>query len=117
MSGKLLSFIAAGVLAVCGLAFAAQTEDKAPTHTTVDQISNLPEESMVILQGNITQNLGEEMYVFTDSTGNINVEIDAEDLNGLNLTPDQTVIITGEVDKNGDVNEIDVEEITVVPQS
>ncbi len=117
MSGKLLSFIAAGVLAVCGLAFAAQTEDKAPTQTTVDQISNLPEESMVILQGNITQNLGEEMYVFTDSTGNINVEIDDEDLNGLNLTPDQTVVITGEVDKNGNVNEIDVEEITVVPQS
>ena len=55
----------------------------------------------------------EEMYVFTDNTGSIDVVIDEEDMEGLNIGANDIVIIEGEIDQNGDNIEVDVEEITL----
>ena len=70
---------------------------------SVEQIQGLNDDTYVILQGNITQALGDEMYVFSDGTGTINVEIDDDDWNGLNVGPNDLVVIRGEIDKNGNV--------------
>ncbi|MDI5434721.1 NirD/YgiW/YdeI family stress tolerance protein, partial [Salmonella enterica subsp. enterica serovar Kentucky] len=42
----------------------------------------------------------ERLYVFKDATGTINVDIDHKRWNGLTVTPQDTVEIQGEVDKD-----------------
>ncbi len=84
---------------------------------SVEQIQGLNDDTYVILQGNITQALGDEMYVFSDGTGTINVEIDDDDWNGLNVGPNDLVVIRGEIDKNGNVVEVDVDEVTLANQA
>ncbi|MBQ8661346.1 MAG: NirD/YgiW/YdeI family stress tolerance protein [Alphaproteobacteria bacterium] len=78
---------------------------------TVSQIGNIEEDATVTLRGNLTQNLGNDTYVFTDSTGNINAVIEAGDWNGTTFNPDTVVFVTGQVNKNGDITELDVTEI------
>ena len=82
--------------------------------TTVQEALDLNDEAKVVLQGNIVNSLGDEKYTFKDSTGEIVVEIDDEDWHGVKVTPEKTVEIIGEVDK--DANEptkIDVDAVTV----
>ncbi len=93
---------------------AASGENEETAIMTVSQIGNIEEDSIVTLQGNLTQNLGNDTYVFTDSTGNINVIIEAGDWNGTTFDPEAVVMISGQVDKNGDVTELDVTEIQAV---
>ena len=86
-----------------------------PTKTTIEQAKNMPDESFVIIEGTITSNLGDETYVFTDSTGSINIEIDDEEWNGINPNTNEVIMIQGEIDKDGNIVEIDVEEV-MMPQ-
>ena len=82
--------------------------------TTVQEALDLNDEAKVVLQGNIVNSLGDEKYTFKDATGEIVVEIDDEDWHGVKVTPEKTVEIIGEVDK--DANEptkIDVDAVTV----
>ncbi len=98
--------------AIAGTTDSAQTPEKtAPT--TVSAAQNLPDNTAVVLQGTIVPATDSAIYVFTDSTGSINAEIDADDLNGLNIGPNDIVLIQGEVDRNGDIAEIDVEDISL----
>lgn len=81
---------------------------------SVQEALNLNDEDKVVLQGNIINSLGDEKYTFKDATGEVIIEIDDEDWKGLKVTPENTVEITGEVDK--DVNEptaIDVDTVTI----
>ena len=80
---------------------------------TVEQANGMDDEAFVMLKGNISKALGNEMYMFTDSTGDIVVEIDDDDWNGQNISPEDVVIITGEVDKGLTNVEIDVDEISL----
>lgn len=82
--------------------------------TTVQEALDLNDEAKVVLQGNIVNSLGDEKYTFKDATGEIVVEIDDEDWHGVKVTPEKTVEIIGEVDK--DANEptkIDIDAVTV----
>lgn len=89
----------------------ANAADKTPS--TVAAAKNMPEETIVVLEGTIAPGEDEEMYVFTDNTGSIDVVIDEEDTEGLNIGANDIVIIEGEIDQNGDNIEVDVEEITL----
>ena len=81
---------------------------------TIEQVQSLGDDAPVMLEGMITQAMGDEMYVFQDPTGaTIMVEIDDKNWNGLKPSPNDMVIITGETDKNGNVMEIDVETIAM----
>ena len=80
---------------------------------TVEQANGMGDDAFVMLKGKISKALGDEMYVFTDSTGDIVIEIDEDDWNGQNIGPDDVVIITGEIDKGFTTVEIDVDEITL----
>ncbi len=66
--------------------------------TTVKQALSARDDSKVTLEGTITQHLGGEKYMFQDATGQIEIEIDHDDWNGLQVGPSDTVIIYGEVD-------------------
>lgn len=81
---------------------------------TIEQVQGLGDDAPVVLEGMITQAMGNEMYTFQDPAGNtIMVEIDDEDWNSVKPTPNDMVIITGETDKNGNIMEIDVDTISL----
>ena len=81
---------------------------------TVEQVQTLGDDAPVVMEGMITQAMGDEMYTFQDPSGNtIMVEIDDEDWNGLKPNPNDMVIITGETDKKGNIVEIDVDTIAL----
>ena len=89
----------------------ANAADKTPS--TVAAAKNMPEETIVVLEGTIAPGETEEMYVLTDSTGSIDIVVDEEDMQGMNINADTVVIVEGEIDQNGDNMEIDVDEITL----
>ena len=76
---------------------------------TVSQIGNLDDDTMVTLQGTLNQN--PNTYIFTDNTGNINAIIESGDWNDTSFNPNAVVLVTGKVNKNGNISEIDVTEI------
>lgn len=78
---------------------------------TVEQAKGMSDDTFVVLQGNIKQNIGDELYVFTDSSGSINIEIDDDDWNGVSVGPDDLVEIRGEIDKGWTSIEIDVDQV------
>ena len=78
---------------------------------TVADAKNLRDDSPVVLQGKIEMFLGNEKYLFTDSTGTITVEIDNRLWAGLSINQNDTVEISGEVDKNFRGVEIEVNSI------
>ncbi|MGF1749105.1 YgiW/YdeI family stress tolerance OB fold protein [Vibrio cionasavignyae] len=80
--------------------------------TTVEQALKANDDTPVQITGTITHALGDEDYQFTDGTNTIVVEIDDRVWQGVDVTPQDTVIITGSLDKDAwedatiDVNRI-----------
>ena len=79
-----------------------------PTYWAVTEVVEMPDNTPVVMRGKIKQNMGDEMFLFEDSTGTIMLEIDEEDWNGNTVRVDDIVTIYGTVDKGGRVTEIDV---------
>ena len=76
---------------------------------TVEQVRGLADNTPVIIRGYLLRQNGENSYVFQDSTGTINLEIEDADWGGLAVSPDEYIEIWGEVDKNGmSMVEVDV---------
>jgi uncharacterized protein (TIGR00156 family) len=77
---------------------------------TVMQARSLPENSLVILTGNIVQSIGREKYTFRDSTGDIVIDVDRDlwTLLGLSINANDRVEIRGEIDIENHAAEIDV---------
>ena len=65
-------------------------------------------------RGNIVERISDDLYVFKDASGTINVDIDHKRWNGVTVTPKDTVEIQGEVDKDWNSVEIDVKQIRKV---
>ena len=84
------------------------------TVITVSEALKLNDDAPVKLSGKIEKSLGNEKYLFKDATGSITIEIDDEDWNGVNATPDTEIVITGEIDKDmlRDA-EVDVDMVTL----
>lgn len=87
---------------------------KGPTSaiTTVAEALKSKDDTNVVLNGKIEKETGKEKYLFKDSTGSITLDIDNDDWHGTIVTPEDTVEVYGEVDKDliGDVN-IDVDRV------
>lgn len=84
------------------------------SETTVIKAKDLSDDTWVILTGKITKKIGDELYVFEDSTGAINVDIDKKRWRGQTITPENTVRIEGKMDKEWTSTEIDVKQITLI---
>ncbi|MFG6028915.1 YgiW/YdeI family stress tolerance OB fold protein [Salmonella enterica] len=72
--------------------------------TTVESAKSLRDDAWVTLRGNIVERISDD----------INVDIDHKRWNGLTVTPQDTVEIQGEVDKDWNSVEIDVKQIRKV---
>lgn len=82
--------------------------------TTVESAKSLRDDTWVTLRGNIVERISDDLYVFKDATGTVNVDIDHKRWNGVTVTPQDVVEIQGEVDKDWNSVEIDVKQITKV---
>ena len=82
--------------------------------TTVANVKSLRDDTWVTLRGNITERISDDLYVFKDASGTVNVDIDHKRWNGQTITPQDTVEIQGEVDKDWNSVEIDVKQIRKV---
>lgn len=82
---------------------------------TVKQALDSWDDTKVVLRGHIVNALGHEKYTFTDGTTEVIIEIDDEDWAGRTITPEDTVEIYGEVDKDMfRATEIDVDTFKII---
>jgi len=81
--------------------------------STVAEAMKMSDDSAVVLEGKIEKALGKDKYLFRDQTGSITVEIDDEDWRGV-VTPEDKIVIHGEVDKELFNTEIDADRVEVV---
>ncbi|HFZ8995661.1 TPA: YgiW/YdeI family stress tolerance OB fold protein [Citrobacter freundii] len=81
---------------------------------TVESAKSLRDDTWVTLRGNIVERISDDLYLFKDATGTINVDIDHKRWNGVTVTPQDVVEIQGEVDKDWNSVEIDVKQIKKV---
>ncbi len=81
------------------------------TVTTAEKAKTFSDDAWVTLRGKIEQRIGGDRYVFRDASGTVNVDIDDKRWNGQTITPQDTVEIQGEVDKDWNSVEIDVKQI------
>ena len=85
-----------------------------PSVSSVSQAKKMRDDTQVVLRGNIVQQVSHKKYLFQDSTGTVTVDIDKEDWGGQNITPQDTVEIFGEVDKDWNSVEVDVARVVLV---
>lgn len=88
--------------------------DGAENIVTVKQVMEMRDEVPVVVKGKILKRLGDDKYLFEDSTGTINVEIDKEDWRGITVGPEDMVKLVGEVDAGWFKTEIDVDYVEKV---
>lgn len=81
----------------------------------ISEVQNMPDDTMVYIQGYITQSLGDEMYVFQDDSGTMNIEIDDDLMANNTASPSTIVWIAAEVNKEGDITSLEAEEIQFMP--
>ena len=79
--------------------------------TSVAQALMLRDDSPVILRGRIERFLGNEKYTFSDGTGSIIIEIDRRVWGTLSVNENDTVEISGEIDRNWNGVEVEVRSI------
>lgn len=116
MKNKILSFFAAvAVVLTTTASMAANSADK--PISKVSDVNNMSDDSMVYIQGFITQVLGDEKYTFQDDSGTITVEIDDELMENSAISPTTMVWIAAEVDKKGNIVELEAEEIQFMPET
>lgn len=78
-------------------------------------LSSAPDNARVELVGYVTRQVGKEKYIFNDGTGEIRVEIEAEDFPKVRIDEKTKLRIGGEVEKEFlQSPEIDVDHITVL---
>lgn len=83
--------------------------------STVQQAKNMRDDSRVTLTGKIVSRIGGDKYIFRDATGEITIDLDDEDFRGQTVTPQNTVRIFGEIDKEfGHGTEVDVKSLQVL---
>ncbi|RXK13561.1 TIGR00156 family protein [Halarcobacter mediterraneus] len=79
--------------------------------TTIEQAKTLKDDKPVVIKGKIIKHLGKDKYLFSDSSGEITIEIDHDDWRGVNVGPEDTITIYGEIDKDWNSIEIDVDSV------
>ena len=81
--------------------------------SSVAEALKLNDDTPVVLVGQIEKSLGDEKYLFKDASGSVTVEIDNEDWRGVTVTPKDTIVLQGEIDKDFFKTEIDVDSVAL----
>jgi len=117
-----LLLVVGALMAITMYATPAQAQFEGPGAqnqlTTVETVAlQVNDDQTVQLEGSIIEQVGDEKYIFADSTGEIRIEIDDALFRNQRVTPDLTVAIYGEVEKDFMRSpEIDVEELSIVDE-
>ena len=69
-----------------------------PSAISVKQALSAADNSMITLVGNITQQIDDDEFWFSDGTGQIKVEIERHVWNGLNVGPQDKIRVYGKLD-------------------
>lgn len=83
--------------------------------STVQDAQNMPEDTMIVLQGNISKRIKKNKYLFNDNTGEMVVEIEGYAWNGQEVSPTDVITIVGEIDKDGNITMVEVDEVMMPP--
>lgn len=84
--------------------------------TVAEILKNPVDDQDVVLRGHLLRKVGNEKYIFSDGTGEIRVEIEAEDFPPEQIDDKAQVEIHGEVEKDFlESPEIDVEVLRKLP--
>lgn len=81
------------------------------TAVTAAQAKTLPDDTKVTLRGNIESHLGGKNYMFKDASGSVVVEIKEKHWAGQSVSPQDTVQIDGEVDREHDTVMVETEQL------
>lgn len=82
--------------------------------TTVKEAMSLRDDAYVKMRGKIIKHSHKDKYIFSDGTGDITIEIDKDKWRGLVVNADDLVEIVGEIDKDWNSIEVEVDYITKV---
>ena len=77
-------------------------------------VNTVAELKHMVLEGKIEKRLGKEEYLFSDASGSITVEIDDDEWRGVEVGPQDSVEIIGELDKGIFSDEIDVKQVRLL---
>lgn len=114
---KLLKF--AITLSFAGVAASASAEYTGPSsHPVVTNAvgaSQAGDKTQVVLEGVLASKLRDEHYMFQDSTGTIEVEIDHKRFPAMPVSETTRVRLSGEIDKDfGQKPTIDVKQVLIL---
>ena len=79
--------------------------------SSVAEALSFRDDTPVILRGNILRSLGNERYLFSDSTGTITIEIERRVWGTLSVDENDQVEISGEIDRDRNRIEVEVKRI------
>lgn len=82
--------------------------------TKVKSAIELPDDSKVIIEGHIVKQLRNELYLFKDSSGEVEIEIDDEDFRHIKITADDKVRIKAEVDSDWTTTSLEADYLEIL---
>lgn len=85
-----------------------------PAVISVEQAKSLRDDDRVTLRGKIVRSLGGEKYLFQDASGTVTLEIENDKWEGRQIGPDQQIEIHGELDKDWNSVEVEVDRIVLL---
>lgn len=112
---KLIKIISASVLMLI-LSYAplfAQNTSSLELSTVIE-VSQMEDNTKVMLEGFIGRQSGDDNYIFKDDTGEITIEVEEDTWRGQNVNEDIKVRIMGEYEKEANSEEIEVEWLEII---
>lgn len=108
----LAALLTASATAFAGFHENGQAGSRQTAVTRVADLRNLPDDSHVTLEGHIEKQVRREHYIFRDASGSIEVEIDDDIWRGLDISPNDKVRLTAEIDQDWRNTDVDVKSVT-----
>lgn len=108
------------LMSVSSFAMAAYTGPKEQVIVSVEQLKDQRDDSWVTLEGKLVKHIGGETFLFRDTSGEVEVDVDEEVWHGVEVGPNDLIRIRGEVDHSWNKVDIEVEHLEKVgdaPQS
>ena len=97
-----------------GNALAIFVDNSETAVLSVEEALRLKDDDAVIIEGNIQKHLRKDKYLFSDGKNTMTVEISNHRWNGVDVTPDDKVRLTGKIDKSFNNIELEVKRLDVI---
>lgn len=107
---KLLSLVALLTVSTSAVAgFTASNNTAAPKSTVAQALKIKQDNAPIQLSGKIIRQVDDDEFIFRDSTGEIKIDVEEGAWQGIDVTPNETITIFGQVDhERFEPNTIDV---------